>query len=134
MVEEVKLDLANLKSTYLTLRGIMWVCHARRLPDDVKMQFKDTLKENTEFGEKISATQIADAELNRSLLYYEMLEIFSNFDVLACPVVGCMPKPITEEWVSEIDSIKLAHYMDWLGFAFLATCDWTTNYFCTYWF
>ena len=120
-VEEVKLNLTNLKSTYLTLRGIMWVAHARRLPKEVSEQFKDTLRENTNFGETITATQCADAELNRSQLYYEMIEVFSKFDVLACPTVGCMPKPITEEWVTEIDGIKLPHYMDWLGFAFLAT-------------
>ncbi len=120
-VEEVKLNLTNLKSTYLTLRGIMWVCHARRLPDKIKAQFKETLKENTKFGETLSASQIADAEINRSKIYYELLEVLSQFDVIACPVVGCMPKPITEEWVREIDGIKLDHYMDWLGFSFLAT-------------
>ena len=120
-VEEVQLNLTNLKSTYLTLRGIMWVCQARRLPDNVKTQFKETLQENIKFGETLSATQIADAEINRSQIYYEMLEVLSQFDVIACPVVGCMPKLISEEWVKEIDGIKLDHYMDWLGFSFLAT-------------
>ena len=120
-VEMVELELANLKTTYLTLRAIMWVCHARRLPKNLKIKYKETLQKNISYGETLTATQIADAELQRSSLYYEMLNLLSRFDVLACPVVGCMPRPISEEWVNEIEGIKLKHYMDWLGFSFLAT-------------
>ena len=121
IVDEVKLNLTNLKSTYLTLRGIMWGCYARLLPQHVIEQCKDTLIENIRFGESLTSDQIADAEINRSSLYFEMLDLFTKFDVLACPVVGCMPKPKSEEWIREIEGIKLDHYMDWLGFSFLAT-------------
>ena len=59
--------------------------------------------------------------INRTVIYNNMCRFFERFDVLACPVVGCMPHPQTEEWVSEVGGVRLTGYMDWLRFAFLAT-------------
>ena len=53
--------------------------------------------------------------------FNNMVEFFASHDVLACPVVGCMPHPQTEEWVRVVGGKELTGYMDWLRFAFLAT-------------
>ena len=120
-VEQVSPDVTNLEATYHTLRGAMWATAAKILPDAVRMHFKETLAENTLFGQSLTTDDIFDAQINRSRLYGEMLSLFENFDVLAMPVVGCVPQPQSEEWVSEIDGVGLPGYMDWLRFAFLAT-------------
>ena len=77
--------------------------------------------ENVVFGRNLTIDDVADAHLDRTVIYNNMLRLFDYFDVLACPVVGCMPHPQTEEWVIEIGGHKLDGYMDWLRFAFLAT-------------
>ena len=82
---------------------------------------KGTLARNTQFGEQLAVSQIYDAQIARSRLYANMLTLFEKYDVLALPVVGCLPRPQKEEWVSEIGGVKLDGYMDWLRFAFLAT-------------
>jgi len=69
----------------------------------------------------LSADDIADAQLDRTVIFNNMVAFFETFDVLACPTVGCMPHPQTEEWVQQIDGHRLTGYMDWLRFAFLAT-------------
>lgn len=73
------------------------------------------------FGEALTMADIADAQLDRTILYRNMLRLFDRFDVLALPTVGCLPHPQEEEWVREVGGRHLTGYMDWLRFAFLAT-------------
>ncbi len=120
-VEEHAPDTSNLNDTYLTLRGLMRATAAKVLPSHVRSQWKATIEENTVFGENLTIDQITDAQINRSKLYANMLSLFDRFDVLALPVVGCMPHLQSEEWVREVGRQQLDSYVDWLRFAFLAT-------------
>ena len=121
VVEATCPDLPALERTYHTLRGRMWATMARRMPVEVRRHFKVALRENIRFGEALSMGDLADAELDRSVIRANMLRLFDDFDVLACPVTGCMPHPVEEEWVAEVAGIAHPGYMDWLRFAFLAT-------------
>ena len=94
---------------------------ARNMPEEVKRHFKQTLIDNMAFGRSMSVDDVADAHLNRTVIFNKMIEFFASHDVLACPVVGCMPHPQTEEWVTVVGGKELTGYMDWLRFAFLAT-------------
>ncbi|MBU3031874.1 amidase [Paracoccus marinaquae] len=120
-VEETCPALPNLERTYHVLRGEMWATMGRRLPDAIRRHFKPTLEENMAFGEALTMADIADAQLDRTILYRNMLRLFDRFDVLALPTVGCLPHPQEEEWVREVGGRHLTGYMDWLRFAFLAT-------------
>lgn len=120
-VEEVSPDTSKLEDTYHTLRGMMWATEDNLWTDDITRHFKQTLKENTKFGNALTMEDIGLAQINRSRMYAEMLSIFEKIDVLALPVVGCMPHPQSVEYVKEIGGQKLDGYMDWLRFAFLAT-------------
>ena len=120
-VEEACVDLSELEQTYHSLRGLMWATAARRLPQEVQQHFKLTLSQNTAFGQALNIDNIVDANLNRSLIFNSMIDLFEKFDVLACPTVGCMPHSTSEEWVRNVGGVELVGYMDWLRFAFLAT-------------
>lgn len=121
VVEETCPPLPDLERSYHTLRGTMWVAQLRGLPESVTRHFKQTLRQNTDFGLGLTIADVADAQTARSRLFHNMLKLFDSFDVLACPVVGCMPHPQSEEWVHEVGGQSLTGYMDWLRFAFLAT-------------
>lgn len=120
-VEEAFPELPGIERTYHTLRGLMWAIGAKRLPESVASRFKTTLAENTAFGQALTIDDICDAHLNRSTLYRTMVAFLGDFDVLACPVVGNMPRPVDVEWVPEVAGFEMAGYMDWLRPAFLAT-------------
>lgn len=120
-VEDACIDLSALEHTYHSLRGLMWATAARRLPQEIQRHFKPTLAQNIAFGQALTIDNIVDANLNRSQIFNSMLQLFENFDVLACPTVGCMPHSTSEEWVRNIGGVELLDYMDWLRFAFLAT-------------
>lgn len=121
IVEETCPDLPDLERAYHSLRGKMWATAARRMPEEISRHFKPTLAQNTAFGQALTMDDIADAELNRSAIFNNMVVLFQTFDVLAMPTVGCMPHPQSEEWVHEVGGQTLTGYMDWLRFAFLAT-------------
>ena len=92
-----------------------------KVPDQISRHFKQTLTGNIAFGRALRIEDMAEAQLDRTVIFNNMVDFFTRFDVLACPVVGCMPHPQTEEWVSMIGGQTLSGYMDWLRFAFLAT-------------
>lgn len=121
VVEEIQPELPDLERTYHTLRGQLWASLVRNLPPAARESYKQTLEENTRFGESLTIDDVIAADLGRSALFHKMCDLFTRFDVLACPVVGNMPRPQSEEWVREVGGQPLAGYMDWLRFAFLAT-------------
>ena len=120
-VEETCPDLDTLEATYYTLRGMDMAVTFHNMPDEAKAHFKQTLTDNMAYGRAMRVDDVARAQINRTVIYNNMCRFFERFDVLACPVVGCMPHPQTEEWVSEVGGVRLTGYMDWLRFAFLAT-------------
>jgi amidase len=100
---------------------MMWATVTKRMPTEVTRHFKETLRENIEFGQGLTIDDVADANLNRTTIFNNMVDFFGQHDVLACPVVGNMPRPQSVEWVPEVAGVPLSGYMDWLRFAFLAT-------------
>ena len=121
IVEEATPDVAPLERTYHTLRGVMWATSMKGVAPEIRAHFKQTLEDNTRAGEALTIDDVCFAQSGRSVLYARMLAFFEDFDVLALPIVGCMPHLQTEEWVREIGGQTMGGYMDWLRFAFLAT-------------
>ncbi|MFT5639248.1 MAG: amidase [Paracoccaceae bacterium] len=113
--------LPNLEKTYHALRGFGFLTSILREPETTTKHFKATLNENIKFGQSLTLEDLANANLDRTLLFANMESFLGDFDVLACPTVGCMPRPVEQEWVTEINGQKMNGYMDWLRFAFLAT-------------
>ncbi|SEO38683.1 amidase [Salinihabitans flavidus] len=120
-VEEVQPDFTDMKRSYYVQRGILWATLMRDIDPEIRKGFKATLEDNVQFGLGLSMDDIIDSHLIRSRLYDEMQGVFADFDVLACPVVGCMPHAVEEEWVDTVDGKTMETYMDWLDCAFLAT-------------
>ncbi|MCB1366910.1 MAG: amidase, partial [Rhodobacteraceae bacterium] len=121
MVDEACPDLPALERTYHSLRGLLWAAAFRRAPDSLTRHFKPTLAENLAFGRSLTMDDLADAELDRTVIFRNMVDFLQDFDVLACPTVGNMPRPVDVEWVDEVNGVHFSGYMDWLRLAFLAT-------------
>ena len=120
-VEEDCPPLPELYATYITLRAMLWAALPGRMPKEVQRNFKRTLRENIEVGRKLKADQIYDMQHNRSVLYANMEQFLTRFDVLACPVVGLEPGPVEVEYPTVVNGKPVSDYIDWLRFSFLAT-------------
>ena len=104
-------DLTGLDRTYRVLRGIGSVTGYRRTPDRITSRFKQTIKDDIAFGQALTVDDIAEAHLTRTDLFKTMSDLLTHFDVLACPTVGNMPRPVDVEWVDEINGQKLETYI-----------------------
>ena len=120
-VDEATPELEHLDRTYHTLRGMLWATLGRNIPASARQYFKETLETNMQSGEALTVNDIVDADINRSTLYKNLTDYLDKYDVLACPVVGSMPRAVELEWVDEINGETLNGYMDWLRPSFLAT-------------
>ncbi|NOX74612.1 MAG: amidase, partial [Alphaproteobacteria bacterium] len=121
VVVEACPELPELERTYHTLRGLGFLTSYLNAPDSLTRHFKQTIQDNFIFAQSLSLEDVAKANLNRTTLFRNMQDFLTDFDVLACPTVGCMPRPVELEWVDEINGQQMNGYMDWLRFTFLST-------------
>ena len=114
-------DLTGLEDTYRKLRALGFVASFSRLPEDIHRHFKPALRDNWAFARTLTIEDFADANIDRTRLFLAMQGFLENFDVLACPTVGCMPRNSDIEWIDEIGGEVFDDYLGWMKFAFLAT-------------
>lgn len=120
-VEEVVLQTSTLNATFRTLRGLGFLAEYSRMPDAIRQHLKSTILENVAYEKALTVDQIADAQINRSIIFNDISAVLNKFDVIACPVVGLTPGPLNEEYPTQIDGKPLGDYLDWLRFSNLAT-------------
>ncbi len=121
LVEEVCPELPGLDHAYRVYRAMLWASGPGRAPESIQKHFKPTLLSNIEYGRNLSIDDVYNADISRSILYNNMYELLTNFDVLACPVVGLEAGPIEEEYPTHIDGYPLDDYIEWLKFSYLST-------------
>ena len=120
-IDAPDISLPNMKRTYYTLRGILWASLMRDIDPSIRAGFKSTLEDNIQRGLALTMDDIVDAQTGRTTIYHNLRKLLLDFDVLACPVVGCMPKPVEVEWIKGVGGQGFDFYMDWLAHAFPAT-------------
>ncbi len=120
-VEDACPDLKDLQSSYNTLRALAQVSSPGQEPQSIQQHYKQTLRENIQLGRELKVEDIVAATRGRSLLYNRMAAFMSDFDALACPIVGLGALASEIEYPTEVDGQPQGHYMDWLKFAMLAT-------------
>ncbi len=120
-VEEDCPRIDHLNMTYKVLRGIYYGAVNGRMPEHIQAHFKQTLKKNVEFGQRLELDNIYDAYRNRTTLYHSMCDFLEIYDVLACPVVGLEPGLVKQEFPPSVDGEVVEDYIDWLRFSFLST-------------
>ena len=114
-------DLTGLEETYTTLRGILYGALHARMPKDVQIHFKETLKGNIDVGLALSADNIFDAMRQRVVLYHNMRRFLNDHDVLASAVVGLEPGMVEEEYPATVNGVPTGDYVEWLKLSYLAT-------------
>jgi len=77
-------------------------------------QLKQTIVWNAEEGAKLTGPQISRAELKRTQLYHRIREFMRDVEFLIFPVSQVPPFDVTQPFVSEINGVKMATYIDWM--------------------
>ena len=93
---------------------------ASLLPEH-REKMKETVIWNIESGMKLSGPELGRAEVKRTALFHRVREFMQNYDFLALPVSQVPPFQLEQEYVSEINGMKMETYLDWMRSCYYIT-------------
>jgi len=120
-VEEAHPDLSDAEKTFLTLRGAVFVGRHAQLMEKYRHLYKQEIIDNTEFGLKLTARDIVEAEVAQGELIRRTAGFFEKYDMLICPAVTCPPFDVNQRFPTEVDGVRFEGYMGWLILTFAIT-------------
>ena len=121
LVEDAEPDLREADEAFQVQRAIGFVEAFDELLKSERARIKDTLVWNIEEGLKMDAARIARANVLRSRVFHAMAGFLERYEFLLLPTVQVPPFPVDQQYVTEINGVKLANYMEWMKSTYLIT-------------
>ena len=82
---------------------------------------KETVIWNTEEGMKLSGPQVGRAETKRTALFHRVRTFMEKYEFLICPVNQVPPFDVTQQYITEINGVKMETYIDWMKSCYYIT-------------
>ena len=113
-VEDGQPDFAGADEAFKVLRAFVFESKFATLLDYNRDQIKETIIWNVEAGQQQTGPQIAKAEILRTRLYHRVREFMETYEFLILPVSQVPPFDVTQPYVTEINGVEMATYIDWM--------------------
>jgi amidase len=114
IVEEGFPDFTDADEIFKTFRAWYFELKLASLLPEHREKMKETVIWNIESGIKLSGPELGRAEVKRTALFHRVREFMKDYDFLALPVSQVPPFPLEQEYVSEINGMKMETYLDWM--------------------
>jgi len=112
--EEVDPDFSGADEAFKTLRALAFYgAHGAKLAR-YRALMKSSVVEEIERGARLTGPEIAHAESLRSALFARVGGLMREFDFLVLPATQVPAFDVDQEYVSEIDGVKMGSYIDWM--------------------
>jgi len=121
IVEERFPDFSDADEIFKTFRAWFFELKLASLLPEHREKIKETVIWNIESGMKLSGPELGRAEVKRTALFHRLREFMMNYDFLALPVSQVPPFPLEQEYVSEINGMKMETYLDWMRSCYYIT-------------
>jgi amidase len=121
IVEEGFPDFTDADEIFKTFRAWYFELKLASLLPEHREKMKETVIWNIESGIKLSGPELGRAEVKRTALFHRVREFMQNYDFLALPVSQVPPFPLEQEYVSEINGMKMETYLDWMRSCYYIT-------------
>ena len=121
IVEEGFPDFSDADEIFKTFRAWYFELKLASLLPEHREKMKETVIWNIESGMKLSGPELGRAEVKRTALFHRVREFMQNYDFLALPVSQVPPFPLEQEYVSEINGMKMETYLDWMRSCYYIT-------------
>jgi len=76
---------------------------------------KDTARWNIDKGLALTADELMQSELQRTVIYQRVSRFFDQYDALIIPAAQVPPFDANLDWVSEINGVNMPTYIDWMA-------------------
>jgi amidase len=113
-VEEASPNLAEANEVFHTLRAWEFEMAGKELFDQFSHLMKPSYVWNVKKGRALRGIDIGRAERLRNELYHRMRVFFEKYDAFILPVSQVPPFDINMDYPTEIDGVKMEHYIDWM--------------------
>jgi amidase len=113
-VEDGEPDFADADQVFKVWRAWYFELSFGELLKTHRDQIKDTVVWNAEEGMQLSGPQIAWAERKRTDLYHRVREFMETYEFLIFPVSQVPPFDVEQEYVAEVNGVKMKTYIDWM--------------------
>jgi amidase len=114
LVEDAEPDWSGADEAFKTWRAWHFELGLGELLETHRDQLKDTVVWNIEQGRRLTGPQLAAAERVRAALYQRLREFMERYEFLALPVSQVPPFDVTLPYVTEINGVAQATYIDWM--------------------
>jgi amidase len=114
VVEEAEPDLSGADEAFQVLRAVAFLQKYGDLMKTHRRQLKDTVIWNIEQGLALTPERIAQAEALRAGVYERMRAFMNKYEFLLLPVNQVPPFPVEQQWVTEINGVRMANYLEWM--------------------
>lgn len=121
IVEEDFPDFTDADEIFKTFRAWYFELKLASLLPEHREKMKETVIWNIESGMKLSGPELGRAEVKRTALFHRVRKFMQNYDFLALPVSQVPPFPLEQEYVSEINGMKMETYLDWMRSCYYIT-------------
>src|SRR5436309_239048 len=113
-VDDTQPDMPDAREIFQTLRAFAFATRYGPMLAEHRHQIKDTVIWNTEQGLKLTARELADAEVKRTALYHRVREFMERYEFLLLPTTQVPPFDVAQPYVTEIEGAALPTYIDWM--------------------
>ncbi len=121
ITEDANPDFSGADEAFKILRALsFYQQHGAKLSQH-RSQMKSTVIQEVERGARLTGPEIADAETRRSLLFDRLARVMMKHDFLILPVTQVPAFDIHQEYVKEIDGVKMGSYIDWMRSCYFIT-------------
>lgn len=120
IVEEAEPDLRGANEAYHALRAWGYLSQAENIRDHPDL-VKDTILFEYERGLKLTAADLARATAQRAQVWDHMRVFQQKYEYFILPSTQVPPFDITQEYVTEIEGVKMDTYIDWMRCCYLIT-------------
>jgi len=114
-------ELNDAMDVFRTLRANFYAAMCGPMLEQHRDILKQTLVANTELGLKLSAQDLARADVTRTEIYQRMHRFFENHDALVLPSTQVMPFNKDNEWVEQINGTPMSDYLEWMTICCVVT-------------
>jgi amidase len=121
ITEEADPDVSGADEAFKVFRALQYVQQHGSLLPLHRAQMKPAVIEEIERGSRLTGPLIAEAETQRSRLFARLAEWMAKYDFLVLPVAQVPPFDIQQEFVSEIEGVRMESYIDWMRSCYFIT-------------
>ncbi|MCP4754475.1 MAG: amidase [Proteobacteria bacterium] len=120
-VEEVDPDFTDADEIFQVLRAWYAYTTSAGLLEHYRDKVKDTLIWNIEKGRDLTGKQVGDAESKRTKLFKRVQKMMETYEYLILPVNQVPPFDVEQDYITEIEGVKMDTYIDWMKSCYYVT-------------